>query len=50
MSLLLDGTVRTRENYESLLGEAGFDLVKVTELPGLERKIIEAAVAEEVRQ
>ncbi len=44
MSLLLDGTVRTLANYESLLGEAGFDLLRIIELPGIERTAIEAAV------
>lgn len=45
MSLLLDGSDRTAEDYASLLGECGFELLCVHDLPGLERKAIEAAVA-----
>jgi SAM-dependent methyltransferase len=45
MSLLLDGSDRTAEDYESLLGECGFELLRVHDLPGLERKAIETAVA-----
>jgi hypothetical protein len=45
MNLLLDGSDRTAEDYEALLGECGFELLSVRDLPGLERKAIEAAVA-----
>lgn len=44
MNLLVGGMVGTRENYEYLLNETGFELLSVTDLPGLERKSIEAAV------
>jgi SAM-dependent methyltransferase len=44
MNLLLDGSNRTTEDYEALLNERGFELLSVSELPGLERKAIEASV------
>jgi hypothetical protein len=44
MNLLVGGMVGTRQNYESLLNDAGFDLLSVTGLPDLERKAIEAAI------
>lgn len=43
MNLLVDGTVGTLGDYESLLGDCGFRILCVGELPGLERKVIEAA-------
>lgn len=43
MNLLLGGVVGTRQNYESLLNNTGFELLSISKLPGLERKVIEAA-------
>jgi SAM-dependent methyltransferase len=43
MNLLVDGTIGARGDYEALLAESGFQLLRVGDLPGLERKVIEAA-------
>jgi len=42
LNLLVDGEVRALEDYKQLLAEAGFEILSVQELPGLERKAIEA--------
>lgn len=44
MNLLVGGMVGSRQNYEYLLNETGFEIINVTDLPGLERKSIEAAL------
>jgi hypothetical protein len=44
MNLLVDGSTRTAGDYETLFNECGFELISVSDLPGLERKAIEAAV------
>ncbi len=42
MNILVEGTIGTAQDYEALLNESGFELVSVTDLTGLERKVIEA--------
>jgi SAM-dependent methyltransferase len=44
LNLLVDGSDRTYGDYDTLLNEAGFELLSVADLPGLERKVLTAVV------
>ncbi len=49
LHLLVGGAERTRAEYAELLGSAGLELVDVLEIPGLERKALEARRAHDPR-
>ncbi len=45
LNLLVGGSVRSIDAYQALLNDAGLQLISVTDIPGTERVVIEAAVS-----